>query len=160
ARPDATYPWTEVSTERYDWLDLPLEVPGLGLAYSVIPRIASVRDGSPAAKARLKPGDAIRAMTVTPARPREGEPGTPTFTFDQKHPDWPFAFAVVQEKPRYPVLFTLAGSESPVAVTPEPVPDWFNPSRGLPFLSVIRPLPPQDLLSATRRGFWDTLDRI
>ena len=44
----------------------PLEVPGLGLAYHVAAHVEDVAPGSPAAKAGLKKGDTINAMTFLP----------------------------------------------------------------------------------------------
>ena len=57
----------------------PLEVPGLGLAFPVLPRVASVLADTPAAKAGLKPGDAKspRSSSTIPRWPeRRAQDGT------------------------------------------------------------------------------------
>ena len=59
--PDDTPPWT-----RPIYNNLPLEVSGLGFCYPVTTHIVSVKPGSPAAKAELKAGDVINAMTLAP----------------------------------------------------------------------------------------------
>src|SRR5208337_3099595 len=64
--PDDTPPWTDMPAAS-DALD----VPGLGLCYAIRPHIAAVAPGSPAARAGLKAGDVISAVTIAPPRSEE-----------------------------------------------------------------------------------------
>ncbi len=53
----------------------PLDVPGLGFAYPIRPKIASIDEGSPAQKAGLQVGDTLGKITLHPCRSGEGCPG-------------------------------------------------------------------------------------
>ena len=77
----------------------PLDVPGLGLAYPVRTQVVAVAPGSPAAKAGLKPGDVINAMTFPPPQAGEGRrrpsrrsPSPSRLEFDDESPAWASAF--------------------------------------------------------------------
>jgi regulator of sigma E protease len=153
--PDSTAPWTDpfiISPTE------PLEVPGLGLAYAVRPRIATIAPDSPAAKAGLKPGDTIGALTFTLARTKKPE----TFTLDDKAMSWPAVFSLLQLQfdRNSPVELAIDDSDTPVAITPEADPTWFHPLRGLQFNRLRRMLPPQAPAAAIRRGFDDTVTNI
>jgi len=148
-----------------------LEIPSLGLSLPIKPIIAAVRPDSPAAKAGLKPGDAIEAMTVpkTKGRPRgmtpEGEdvwllPSERTLALDGKETAWPFAFSLVQSLPLQPVSLTVKGKAEPVSIAPEVDPEWFNPDRGLEFLPASRTLPPLPPLAALGEGWNETVDNV
>ena len=166
AIPDATPPWTEpvVSNEA-------LEIPGLGLSFPIRPRVAAVRPDSPAARAGIKPGDVINALTFTLRRLGESSEGEErpdaagavrqeTIQLGDESPAWVRAFWLIQELPREPVALTVNNASTPVSITPEPVEDWYFPNRGLLFLPLIRKLPPQDIASALRRGWDDTVENI
>jgi regulator of sigma E protease len=153
--PDDSPPWLEAVMNLE-----PLEIPGLGLAYPVATSIVAVREGSPAAKAGLKRGDVIKAMTLNFPRPKRKEPTPFTFKFDGKDRAWPQAFSVLQdptylayENPPSPDIELLINNATqPIVVRPEPDPDWFHPARGLRFEVVKQPVPPQNLASAFQRG--------
>jgi regulator of sigma E protease len=147
ATPDDRPPWTEPVQSRE-----PLDVPGLGLAFPLGPKVTGVREGSPAQKAKLKPGDTLRAIALVPPGDKPEKP-VPQST-------WLLAFAQMQEVPKVKMLLTLGDSESPVELIPAPEPTWFNPIRGLQFQAKRRELPPQGLASALRRGSLETLDNI
>ena len=134
--PEANPPWTELLM-----LAEPLDVPGLGLAYAVLPKIAAIAPDSPAARAGLKPGDAIGALTFTPPRTKKAE----TFTLDDKAASWPAVFSLLQLElgPGSPVQLVLNNSDTPVTITPEADPEWFHPLRGLQFTPLRRMLPPR-----------------
>lgn len=156
--PDATPPWTEFLV--LSALAEPLEVPGLGLAYAVRPKIAAIAPDSPAAKAGLKAGDAIGALTFTLSQTNKPE----TFKLDDKAAAWPAVFSLLQLQldPRRPVQLVINNSNTPVAVTPEadPTSRWFHPLRGLQFTAIRRIVPPQAPAAAIRRGFDDTVTNI
>src|SRR5205823_1585173 len=111
----------------------PLDVPGLGLAIWVEAKVQSVKEGSAASKAGIRPGETLRSMTVTPAKVGKATPKPVTFKFEAASNAWPLAFAFFQEVPATSVEFSVEGRDKPVAVMPEVVPDWFHPLRGLRF---------------------------
>jgi regulator of sigma E protease len=165
ATPDDTPPWTEPLLENED-----LDVSGLGLCFAVTPRVLAVRPGSPAAKARLKPGDVINSMILKPPKPAQGKGQTDrpaaasdrsqTFEFDGRSTSWVTAFALLQARPVQEVELVVNKASEPVRLTPEPDPSWSYPLRGLRFMSLIRKLPPQPIASALRRGYDDTIENI
>ncbi len=148
-----------------------LEIPSLGLCFPIKTTIAAVRPDSPAAKAGLKPGDVINALTVpkTQGRARgvtpEGEevwllPSEKTFSFDAKDAAWPFAFSLIQSFPIQAVSLTINKGEKPVSITPEIDPEWFSLDRGLEFLPASRTLPPLPPLAALKEGLNETVDNV
>ncbi|MBX6313331.1 MAG: site-2 protease family protein [Isosphaeraceae bacterium] len=155
ATPDDTPIWAEPV-----YRDEPLEVPGLGLAYGIAPKIVAIRPGSPAAKSRLKVGDVIRSLTYTQSVPGQKEGEKVTLAFDKQRASWAYAFDQLQNEPKQAVLLSVANSETPVTITPAPVADWFNPRRGLEFQVWTRELPPQDPIAAAQRGLRDTWDSV
>lgn len=155
AIPDDSPTWVEefLGTE-------PLEIPGLGLAFPITPRIEHVTAGSPAAKAGLKAGQVIEAVSLAD-EPEEGEtPKKATLKLDGKDRAWPTAFGLIQRLPRQAIEFTIADVKKPVAVTPSVEPTWFNPKRGFVFYTLTYPLPPMGVAASIRRGFEDTRDTI
>jgi regulator of sigma E protease len=137
----------------------PLDVPGLGLAYPVRSKIASVAEGSPAAKAGLHEGDVLGKMTFHPVdTSKDGR--VEAIEFTEKGLEWPYALSLLQRVPVRDVELTVNGSSKPVRLQTRIEPDWYNPWRGLHFRSLIRTLPPQSVQSALRRGFDDTVDNI
>jgi regulator of sigma E protease len=151
--PDDSPPWTETPLPNE-----PLDVPGLGLAYPVRPRISAIAADSPAAKAGLKVGDAISSITIPSLKipKKSAEP----ITFDEKGHGWVSAFLRLQFEPRQAVELTVNNSKTSVTIQPEPDPTWYHPLRGTNFQALIRPLPPQGAMTALRRGFDDTVDNI
>ncbi len=154
----------------------PLDIPGLGLAYPVLPLVAAVVPGSPADKAGIKKGDTISALTFLPPKETESSDKdkasagakararprlkNTTLEFSEERPDWPMAFSTLQLLPRQAVELTVNHSNKPIVITPEPVDDWSNPLRGLRFRTLVRQLPPQSVGVALQRGFDDTVDNI
>jgi regulator of sigma E protease len=152
--PDATPPWTE-----YFLPNEPLEVAGLGLCYPVRTRIVAVAPDSPAARAGLKVGDVISSMTIPPPAEKPKDKSEP-FDFAEDGTGWPSAFAWLQLLPRRDVMLTVNNADRPVAITPEPVSDWFHPLRGVQLRPLIRRLPPQSPAAALWRGLDDTVDNV
>jgi regulator of sigma E protease len=113
----------------------PLSAPSLGIAYEVFNSVESVVDGSPAARAGLKPGDQIEWVQIVPTeagKDYEERYSIEPLEFDDDHLNWPFfAHSRLQ----------LARGDSKVRIQPkgrDPVdldialaPDWHNPDRGL-----------------------------
>ena len=153
--PDDAPPWTELPMP-----EEPLDVPGIGLAYHVRALIAAVKPGSPAEKAGLKPGNIINAMTL-PAEPDDKKPPKP-ISFDDKTPNWPSAFQVLQRmlQPGESVSLKVDNSDKLVTVKPEPDPTWFIPTRGLQLQEYYVMTPPLSVVDSLKRGFDDTVDNI
>jgi regulator of sigma E protease len=153
--------------------DEPLDVPGLGLALDVGPKVAAVRDGSPAAEAGIRPGDSLRIVTLELAEPDADEaPGASSLSFvlsgkprgkEDIQAAWPYVFAAAQQVAARKVTITLARGDddaTPEAVTlaPEPVEDWYNPQRGLRPTNLIITLPPQGLPQALASGWGEAVE--
>ena len=83
-----------------------------------------------------------------------------TLKFDDKAYSWPYAFGVVQSLPIQPVGFTINKSANPMSLTPEIVPDWFNPDRGLEFVPATRTMPPLAPLAALQEGMNETIENV
>ncbi len=125
---------------------VPLDVPGLGLAIQVGPKVEAVAEGSPAARAGIKPGDTLRSLVFTPARlpaksNRQG-PVTIERTRQQRFPELAPGLRLRSAKIRW--TSARGGSpnrtEKPIAIKPEVDPDRYHPIRGLEF----QPLDPAD----------------
>jgi regulator of sigma E protease len=150
------------------WIELvvpsePLEVPGLGLAMDVLPRIAGIAPGSPAAKAGLKVGGAIQSVTIdkTPNGSDPEKTTSHTWNLEGKEKaSWPGVFSIVQSLPCQPVKFVVNGSETTIDLTPVASTGWPSPDRGLQFQTLIRELPPMSAGAAIHRGFDDTRSTI
>jgi regulator of sigma E protease len=145
--------------------DEPLDVPALGVALTVLPTIAAVRPGSPAAKADLKPGETITAVTITPTKAMldagmMDKPATLALGGPDPTAYWPSAFRLMQFLPRNQVELEVKGRGALVKLTPEPAEGWFYPLRGLQFLPAQNELPPLGFAAALRRGLDDTGDTI
>ncbi len=164
--PDDTPPWTKPI-----YSNLPLDVSGLGFCYPVTTHIVSVKPGSPAANARLKPGDVINSITLPPRKPAEPSKGktskgaaqaprSETIKFDDASPAWVKAFWMLQYSPLEPVSMVVNNASKPIELTAQADPEWFYPTRGLEFIPLYRKLPPQGVASALRRGWDDTLENI
>ena len=141
---------------------VPLDVPGLGLAIVVEPKIRAVAEGSPGARAGLKVGDSLRSMILTPIKgdDEKSKPKPITIKLDGKVSGWPLAYAAIQELPTESIELTTDASEKPIKVNPEVDPLRFHPLRGLIFQSLIRKLPPLGLTAALNRGFEETLENV
>ena len=162
ATPDDSPVWAE-NVENVE----PLEIPGLGIAIIVTPKVAAVVPGSPAEKAKIKPGDVIATIQFAPPKPESGdeedepevEPGAEpkwqkAIKLDGSQSSWPWVFDVIQGSPE-PVRFELANGKA-VMMTPQPVPDWFSPMRDINFYPLTRIVPPQPFGVAVVKGWRDT----
>jgi regulator of sigma E protease len=162
ATPDATPAWTERILQSE-----PLEVPGLGLAYRVGPKIAAVKEGSPAAKAGLKAGGRIGSLTVTIPQGEGRKKKDHTYHFTEQDSIWPFVFTALQDPANYfeyppepTVQVTIDDLTKPISLTPEPDPSWYHPLRGFRLDYLKRPIPPQGLAAALRHGLEETIENV
>jgi regulator of sigma E protease len=158
ATPDDSPIWVE-PVDPYGRVT-PLDVPGLGLAIWVEAKVQAVKEGSPASRAGIKPGETLGSMTVTPAREGKSTPKPVPFKFEPTSNAWPLAFAFLQEVPWTSVEVSAEGRKNPVAITPEVDPNWSHPLRGLQFKSLTRKTPPLGLADSLSRGAEDTVENI
>ncbi len=166
--PKSTLNLTVTPTAAPPWTDLimpssrvtPLDVPGLGLAMWVEPKIAGVTAGSPAAKRGFKPGDSLRAIEIVPEKSDKVSGKTMNYPTDDSGIAWPAAFALVQDTPVKSVKFRINDSAQLVEIQPEVVADRFHPLRGLNFQTAMRPIAPASLGEAVRLGMAETWDNV
>ncbi len=138
----------EIAPRRADWYEIPiypndsLSSPAMGFAYGVTDRIVDVIEGSPAAKAGLKGGETIVAVTLLPPDKEtflamgidkrlkqkklavELKPGEVT---------WAWIFHELQVRlPGTRIVLTLEDDRE-IDLDPVEISDPFNPDRGLRF---------------------------
>ncbi len=161
ATPDASPPWswTDLSTE--------VDVPGLGLCYPVSPHVVAVKPNSPAARAKLKPGDVINSMILKRSKaekPSDGKSARSekptTLKFDDGSATWAYAFGLIQTRRDLDIELVVNKASQPTAVQPTPDTNWPYPSRGLRLLTMRRKMPPQPIASALRLGYDDTVENV
>jgi regulator of sigma E protease len=156
--PTADAPWVQVIVDRP-----PLDIPGLGMAVEVVPVIAGVRPGSPAASAGLQPGDTLASLATTGPDPENPSAKPDTLEFTAEGVSYPAAFYWLQTRPVQPVALKLANRAATVTLTAAPDPSWTNPMHGLrygSFETLERPLPPLGTAAAVSKGLTEALDWI
>lgn len=116
----------------------PISIPSLGIAFHVIPTILRVKEGSPAAAAKVPERSLVKSIELVlpagaePDRLKE-ESYKIDFDDDQQN-NWAFAFWRLQELPTRTVKLTVSHEEKTKVfeLTPTARADWFVPStRGL-----------------------------
>jgi regulator of sigma E protease len=131
--PAATPGWVEHPV----FLNSPISVTSIGLAYHLIPTVFRVDPDGPGAKAGIKERDTITKveLVLQPDLPAEYKTAEP-IPIEIGEDNWAFAIWQLQENPVASVRVTLKASEGQAAVTHELTPvaaaDWFVPTdRGL-----------------------------
>jgi regulator of sigma E protease len=153
----------------YEWPKIPIDnvpqaISGLGIAYRVLNRVEAVEPDSPAAKAGIKAGDAIRAAVVIPPRQdEEGESDLPplkerTIEFSDEKFNWPCALGLVQQFPVGTQLKLKLETGREVTMAPVAASDWFNPERGLNLEPLFAKRQAESLREALILGGQETLD--
>lgn len=165
ATPDDSPPW--VHSEGVIRPNAPLDLPGLGLAYPVEPKVRSVAAGSPAARAGLEPEDVITAIAFLPPKvspsataPTARKSKPLLLKLDGAEESWPSAFDQIQRDPKAAVELTTRRTKAPIRIEPEADPTWPHPLRGLGFGSLVRELPPQGFVGSIRRGFRESSESV
>lgn len=125
--------------------DTPVALPGVGLAYAVENKVASVEPKTSAAKAGIKPGDEIvEARFLAPDETLQREklhltapqPDSKPLSFEGKR-NWPLFFAMMQEYlPETRVELTLKDGRT-VTLEQQAANDWLSADRGLVFQPAI-----------------------
>lgn len=135
----------------------PVSIPSIGVAITVLPTVADVAAGSPAAGLGIKPGDRLARATFLPPggeKPGDGVPLT------NAEPNWPAVMAVLQDVPketklRLDVVTEHDGSRQ-IDIAPVEAEDLFVTDRGLVFEPVYRVVKAGSLGEAFRRGLRKT----
>jgi regulator of sigma E protease len=144
-----------------------VDVPGLGLCYPVSAHIVAVRPDSPAARAKLGPGDVITSMVLKRSKSAKSPDGKSTrsdkpvtLKFDDGTDTWAYAFGLVQIVREFDIELVVNKASQPTAIQPEVDKTWPYLSRGLRFVELRRKMPPQPIGSALRLGYDDTIENI
>ena len=141
--------------------DAPVTIPSIGLAFNVIPRVAAVAEGSPAAEAGIEPGDKILEAELVPSEEAvEATPDAKAVTYEiGDETTWAFVFWMLQEEPSVSLTLTYRDAETD-DVTEAAIPsvtavDWWLPtSRGLVFDTAMYPQTAKDIGDAFSLAFF------
>lgn len=118
----------------------PVEVPSVGIAFQIIPKVLKVEEGSPAAEAGVPTG--ARVTKVTLIRPK-GAPADLSsqqeieIEINEDEKNWVAAFWLIQQMPTRQVKLTVTKEDGKVAtytMNSRPADrDWHRSSRGIVF---------------------------
>jgi regulator of sigma E protease len=162
--PDSSPTWVHPSDPYRRPVLVPLDVPALGLAMAILPKIQAVADGSPAAKADLKAGDSLRSIILTRVADEDekakNKPKPLTIKLDESASGWPVAYDYIQQIPLESIELTTSRTDKPVKVIPEIAEGRRHPLRGLAFQALIRKGEPLGLAPALARGTEETGENI
>ncbi|MBU4270759.1 MAG: site-2 protease family protein [Planctomycetes bacterium] len=147
----------------------PVSSSALGIAYLVLNRVDRVIEGSPAAKAGLRPGDLITYAELLPPDDEtleklklEGQ-ATEEVEFDEKKRNWPWLISLLQQLApgtKVKLTFLRQGDEKTVDLTPVESEDWFNQERGFRFELMSFDRKAESLGDAFALGGQETLDSL
>lgn len=147
----------------------PVSSSALGVAYQVLNRVDRVIEGSPAAKAGLRPGDVITYAKLLPPDDEtleeldfEGQ-SEQKVEFDDKTRNWPWLIGLLQRLApgtTVELTFLREGKEHTVELTPVESADWFNPDRGFLFEPITFERKAASIGEALALGGQETLDSL
>jgi regulator of sigma E protease len=116
------------------WVEFPpsrtlasMGLPGLGLSYDILPKIARIQPGSSAAESGLQPGDEITQVTLYARSDKE------TIKFRMPKDNWSFAFYLFQvsdAENKVDVVYRRQGEEKTATLASRPDETWPMPIRG------------------------------
>ncbi len=147
----------------------PVAVDAIGVAYHVIASVQHVADGSPAAKADLKPGDVLLSTTLNPPseetlRKLQFEQPKSTVPLGEDAHNWPYVISFLQScVPDTTVSLTFTRGDKKQTVedlAPIASSDWFNPDRGLLFEPLTVDRKADSFADALALGGRETLDQV
>ncbi len=146
--------------EEARWPSSPVAVSSLGVAIDVLPVVASVEAGGPAASAGIQPGDRVVRAAFT----SEGEAAEEGIEISGENNNWPYVEALLQVV-RFDTLLALSiegadGEVREVTLTPIDATDRFLIERGLLFDPVYRMVKASSWAAALSRGSSRTLEEL
>lgn len=168
--PDSTPTWNDFTHPPSPTPRLIASIPSLGIAYDVINKVQSVTEGSPAAKAGVRPDDVVKEVEYVfdvsdiPKRPKrwwnpfswsDAKP-TDRVAFACSDNSWPGIFWGYQSTDVKEVVLHLQradGSEVAIEVDPEDDRDWPMHIRGLRFMPKMGVKTGKNLLDTILIGF-------
>jgi regulator of sigma E protease len=135
--PEEVPPWTELPLEQDD----PLSASSIGAAFEITRTVLRVKEGSPAEKGEIKPGDRVQAIEFVPPDGHTDETrkrNTILFA-DAEHrdrpTDWASPFWMLQSLRDHEVILTVSsgGETEKVKLQPKVLPgsEWYMPIRGV-----------------------------
>ncbi len=149
--------------------DRPEEAAALGVTYRVLNRVQNVIEGSPAAKAGVRPNDVIVTATLLPPdkeilRKLEVRQPEVLIPFTEKDHNWPALVCALQKTlPGTDVQLTLLRDKTelpPVRLQPVEDANWSNPDRGLLFEPMLFEQKAENVDEALALGGRATLDEM
>ncbi len=148
----------------------PIDVVGAGFCCTVRPHVVAMRPDSPAAKAGLKVGDVVSAVVLPPRKPTGllsrirawlgWDRADRTVDLKTESPGWFTLLMSLQSQPIKEVELIVNNSSLPIKMAPEIDKTWPNRFRGLEFLPVLHKLPGENLATAVRHGYDETIENI
>ena len=151
-------------------LSSPVASSSLGVAYEILNRVDRVIEGSPAAKAGLRPGDLITKATIIPPDDEtlrkfdmEGQEEK-SLEFSEQSRNWALFMDVLQQTApgtKVKLTFRRQGEdEQSIELTPVDAEDWFNPDRGFIFEQIEVDWRAESMAEALAMGGRETLDLL
>jgi regulator of sigma E protease len=140
----------------------PLDIPGLGLALSIDPKIQAVSKDSAASKAGLKPGNVLKSIIIAEKKrdKQKSDPKPLTIELDSKSSGWTAAYNLLQQVETRSIKLTIEKSDNPITITPQIDDQRFHPLRGLHLVFLEKEYPPQGLTESIHRGFDETVQTV
>jgi regulator of sigma E protease len=143
----------------------PVGAPSLGLAYRIENEVAAVIAGSPAAEAKIEPGDKITAALALLPKTKElealGEPEEVKISADD--PNWPAVFDEMQRVPAGSELqLTIARGDKNLTekLAPVAVPELFVADRGFLFMPIERVRRAESFSEQVQYGWDETTEAL
>lgn len=143
----------------------PVGAPAVGLAYRIENQVAAVIDGTPAAEAKIEPGDKLSAVQFVLPKTKEaealGEPEEVKLSSDD--PNWPAVFDELQRAPAGTELqFTISRDDKKLTkmVAPVAVPELYVADRGFLFKPVERVRRATSISEQVQYGWDETTEAL
>lgn len=124
--------------ERPTGVDVPMSAAAIGIAYSVIPHVLEVEEGSPAANQGIQVGQSVKKVELIadPDAESDGSEKPIEIEFTEDTHNWAYAFWMIQSYPTRSLRVTVGvkPSEQVLEFAASDLvqsEDWFLPTRGI-----------------------------
>ena len=150
----------------------PISAEALGLAFTVLPTVASVEPGTPAAEAGLSSGDRIESVEFVAASPEDAELENELFgpskliVLDDDHPSWPHFLDRLQMSlpdTKVQMTFIRQGAQESVTLSATTLDGWHVEDRGLRTMTSEEIHQVTDWGTAFQLGFretWESIEQV